>query len=112
ITRHPMMWSFAIWGLVHIVLSGDSRTIVLASGIVTMALFGAAMQDGKKRKQNMGYGDHIAATGFMLFGAQFRGRAKWREAVPGLAATLGGLALWAVLLWAHPLVIGVPALPA
>ena len=111
ITRHPMMWSFAIWGIVHIALSADNRTIVLASGIIFLALFGAAMQDGKKRAQNPAYGDHIAATAFVPFGAQLRGRAKWGDALPGLVATAGGLALWAVLLWAHPLVIGMPALP-
>lgn len=111
ITRHPMMWSFAIWGIVHIIMSADSRTIVLASGIITLALFGAAMQDGKKRAQNPAYGDHMAATGFMPFGAQLRGRAAWSSALPGLVATVGGLALWALLLWGHPLVIGLPALP-
>lgn len=111
ITRHPMMWSFAIWGVVHIVMSADSRTIVLAGGIITLALFGAAMQDGKKKAQNPAYGDHMAATGFVPFGAQLRGRAKWSDAVPGLVATVGGLVLWGVLLWGHPLVIGVPALP-
>lgn len=111
ITRHPMMWSFAIWGLVHIVMSADSRTMVLASGIIVMALFGAAMQDGKKRAQNPAYGVHMAATGFLPFGAQLRGRANWTSAVPGLVATIGGLVLWALVLWAHPLVIGVPALP-
>ena len=111
ITRHPMMWSFAIWALVHIVLTADSRTIVLASGIATLALFGAAMQDGKKKAQNPAYGDHMRATGFVPFAAQMNGRAPWNTAVPGLVATLGGLALWALLLWAHPMVIGLPALP-
>jgi uncharacterized membrane protein len=111
ITRHPMMWSFAIWGIVHIIMSADSRTIVLASGIITLALFGASMQDGKKKAQNAAYGDHMAATGFMPFGAQLRGRAAWNSALPGLVATVGGLALWALLLWGHPLVIGLPALP-
>ena len=111
ITRHPMMWSFALWGMVHIVLSADSRTIVLSAGIITLALFGAAMQDRKKRQGNPAYADHIAATGFVPFGAQFRGRASWGTAVPGVSATIGGLALWGLLLWAHPLVIGVPALP-
>jgi uncharacterized membrane protein len=111
ITRHPMMWSFALWGLVHIIMSADSRTIVLAGGIITLALFGAAMQDGKKKAQNPAYGDHIAATGFMPFGAQLRGRAAWGSAVPGLVATLGGLVLFSILVWGHPRVIGVSALP-
>jgi len=110
ITRHPMMWSFAIWALVHIATSADPRTIVLASGILTLALFGAAMQDGKKRAAQPGYADHIAATGFMPFGAQVRGRQPWSSALPGLIAAIGGTALWALVLWGHPLVIGVPAL--
>lgn len=111
ITRHPMMWSFAIWSLVHIVMSADSRTIVLASGIGTLALVGAVMQDGKKRARDPAYDVHMAATGFMPFGAQLGGRANWRGAVPGATATIGGLVMWIVLIWAHPLVIGVPALP-
>ena len=112
ITRHPMMWSFAIWGVVHIVMSADSRTIVLASGIIVMALFGAAMQDRKKKAQNPAYGDHMKATGFMPFSAQVGGRAPWGSAVPGAVALCGGLVLWVVLLWGHPMVIGLPALPA
>ena len=111
ITRHPMMWSFAIWGLVHIALSADSRTIVLASGIIVMALFGAAMQDGKKARANPGYRDHMKATGFVPFSAQVAGRAPWSSAVPGVVATAGGLVLWALLLWGHPLVVGLPAWP-
>ncbi len=109
ITRHPMMWAFAIWAVVHITLSADSRTIVLASGILTLALFGAAMQDKKKMAASRAYVDHVAATGFVPFGAQARGRSSWASALPGVVALAGGVALWALLLWAHPLVIGVPA---
>ncbi len=109
ITRHPMMWAFAIWAMVHIAMSADSRTIVLASGILVLALFGAKMQDKKKKAASTAYGDHVSATGFVPFGAQLRGRSAWGSALPGLVATLGGVLLWAVLLWAHPLVIGVAA---
>lgn len=112
ITRHPMMWSFAIWGVVHIIMSADSRTIVLGSGIVVMALFGAAMQDGKKKAQSPAYGDHMKATGFVPFAAQLAGRASWSSAVPGAVALGGGLVLWAVIIWGHPLVIGLSAWPA
>ena len=110
ITRHPMMWSFAIWAVVHIVMSADPRTFVLAGGILVLALFGAAMQDGKKRLSSPGYAEHIAVTGFVPFGAQLRGRAAWGTALPGVVATIGGIAIWALVLWAHPFVIGLPAL--
>ena len=110
ITRHPMMWSFAIWAIVHIILSGDGRTVVLASGILVMALLGASMQDRKKRGQVTGYAAHEAATGFVPFAAQAGGRAAWRTALPGWVALIGGTVLFAVLIWAHPQIIGAPAL--
>ncbi|OYU14221.1 MAG: MFS transporter [Alphaproteobacteria bacterium PA4] len=111
ITRHPMMWSFAIWAVVHILLSADPRTLVLAGGILTLALFGAAMQDGKKRAAVPAYRDHMAATGFIPFGAQVRGRQPWSAANPGLVAGLGGIALFAILLVGHPWLIGLSPLP-
>ena len=67
---------------------------MLASGILTLALFGAAMQDGKKRAVDLAYAVHMAATGFVPFAAQFRGRAAWTTASPGLVAGIGGLLLW------------------
>ncbi len=110
ITRHPMMWSFALWGAVHVVLTADPRTIVLASGIAVLALFGAAMQDGKKKAQNPAYGTHMSVTSFMPFGAIVAGKQPVSALWPGAVPVLGGLALFAITLWAHPLLIGVPAI--
>ncbi len=107
ITRHPMMWAFALWAMVHITVSADSRTIALAGGILVLALVGSFLQDGKKRGQNPAYAAHEAATGFIPFGAQVSGRAAWRTAAPGLVATIGGIVLFAILIVAHPYVIGV-----
>jgi uncharacterized membrane protein len=107
ITRHPMMWAFALWAMVHITVSADSRTIALAGGILILALVGAFLQDGKKRGQNPAYAAHEAATGFIPFGAQLSGRQPWRTASPGLVALIGGVVLFAILIAAHPYVIGV-----
>jgi uncharacterized membrane protein len=110
ITRHPMMWAFALWAVVHMALSADSRTLVLAGGILVLALFGSAMQDKKKRAASPGYGAHMAATSFVPFAAQLGGSPPLASAWPGAVAFGGGLVLWAVVLWAHPLVLGIPAL--
>jgi uncharacterized membrane protein len=107
ITRHPMMWSFALWALVHMAMSADSRTLVLAGGILVLALFGSAMQDRKKRAGSPGYGDHVARTSFVPFARQLSGRAALASAWPGKVAFGGGLVLWAAMLWAHPVLIGV-----
>lgn len=109
ITRHPMMWSFAIWAGVHTVMTADPRTIVLASGVAVLALFGSAMQDGKKKAQNPAYAAHMARTSHVPFMAVLGGRQPFSALWPGLVPVLGGLALWLLILWAHPMLIGVPA---
>ena len=40
ITRHPMMWSFALWGAAHILVYPQPANIVLAGAIVVLALVG------------------------------------------------------------------------
>ncbi len=109
ITRHPMMWSMAIWAGVHIMMTADPRTIVLASGVAVLALFGTAMQDGKKKAQNPAYAAHMARTSHFPFLAIVAGRQPWSAIWPGLVPVLGGLLLWFLILWGHPVLIGVPA---
>lgn len=109
ITRHPMMWSMAIWAGVHIMMTADPRTIVLAGGIGVLALFGTVLQDRKKKAQNPAYVGHMARTSHLPFLAILGGRQPLSALWPGLVPVLGGLALWFLILWAHPMLIGVPA---
>ncbi len=95
VTRHPMLWSFAIWAIVHAGVSGRTPAVILAAGIGFLALFGAAMQDRKKRAA---LGERWAAwqakTSFVPFAT---GRV-W----PGWIAVVGGALLFLVATWAHP----------
>jgi uncharacterized membrane protein len=111
ITRHPMMWSFALWAAVHVLMTADPRTMVLAGGIGVLALLGSALQDGKKRSQNADYGAHMAATSHVPFVAILSGRQPIAALWPGVLPVAGGIVLWVgVLVWLHPMVIGVPAM--
>lgn len=49
ITRHPMMWGFALWAVSHIVLLFSWRSTITAAAILILALVGARLQDRKKR---------------------------------------------------------------
>lgn len=49
VTRHPMMWGFALWALSHIVLWWSWRTVIIALAMGFLALVGAHLQDRKKR---------------------------------------------------------------
>jgi len=48
VTRHPMMWGFALWALSHIVLFWSMRTMIVAFAMAVLALVGAHLQDRKK----------------------------------------------------------------
>jgi uncharacterized membrane protein len=48
VTRHPMMWAFALWGVAHILIYPIAKNIILCSAIIILALVGAALQDRKK----------------------------------------------------------------
>lgn len=99
ITRHPMMWAFALWSLAHALAAPYPAVLALTGGIALLALVGAALQDRKKSTlQPARWPDWTARTSFMPYG---RGWA-W----PGLIATLGGIALWIVATWLHPLAGG------
>lgn len=99
ITRHPMMWAFALWAVVHGGLAGSGRTVALAAAIFILALVGAWLQDGKKRGQmGAAWASHEAATSFVPFGRGF--------AMPGWFALTGGIILFVVATGVHPLAGG------
>src|SRR5579872_4815655 len=100
ITRHPMMWSFAIWAAVHLMILGMPKALVFDGAIIILALAGAAAQDRKKIGQ-MGedWHDWIAQTAFVPFS---RGLAY-----PGSVALIGGTVLFLVATWLHPVPAGI-----
>ncbi len=102
ITRHPMMWAFTLWGLVHAALWGSAANLIVAAGIVVLAFFGSRAQDAKKeRLLGENWRAYEAKTSFWPFGAQVARRATWRAVVPGAGVLLGGLVFWLVATGVH-----------
>nr|WP_164117339.1 NnrU family protein [Sphingorhabdus sp. Alg239-R122] len=94
ITRHPMMWSFALWALVHIMIAPRIDNFILMGSIIFLALVGAHMQDRKKeRLLGDAWRQWKSATSFIPFG---RGLAA-----PGWIAFVGGILLWLLATWLH-----------
>ncbi|MBW7945537.1 MAG: MFS transporter [Sphingomonadaceae bacterium] len=107
ITRHPMMWAFGLWAVVHVAVTGRLETLILAGGIGILALVGARFQDGKKAAQlGAAWAAYAGSTSYWPLGAQLSGRLGWSRAWPGVLPVVIGLALYVVLVMAHPLVIG------
>lgn len=109
ITRHPMMWSFALWAACHIAVYPVPANLILSAGILLLALVGAAMQDRKKRAlQPKSWADWERRTSFVPFAALLAGRTGG-SARPGAGVTAGGVLLWIVATWAHMPLWGWPA---
>ena len=99
ITRHPMMWGFASWAIVHLIVVAMPKALVFDGAIVFLALAGAVGQDRKKAGL-MGERWHewTAQTAFIPF---TRGVAN-----PGAVALIGGTLLFLIATWAHPIPAG------
>lgn len=112
ITRHPMLWSFALWGLVHFLANGDVASLILFAAVFVPALLGMASIDRKRaRRDPAGWARFAAVTSVVPFAAIVAGRNRlvWRE----IGAWRIGLALLVgtVISYFHPTMFGVSAMP-
>ena len=95
ITRHPAMWAFAIWAVVHVAVVAMPKALVLDGAILILALVGAMGQDLKKRKlMGEAWDRWTAQTAFIPFARGF--------ASPGAFAAIGGTLLFFLATWLHP----------
>ena len=94
ITRHPMMWGFALWALVHAIVNPTPASLVLSFTIGFLALVGAAFQDDKKAKL-MGdvWIDWRSKTSFVPYGRGLKSADAF--------ALVTGTLVWLVATWAH-----------
>lgn len=108
ITRHPMMWGFALWSITHALVAPYAASFVLTLGLLVLALGGSAGQDRKKAVlMGAAWQGWAARTSFWPFAAQLSGKAGWRTAWPGLTLVLAGVVLWLIATYVHPM-LGAP----
>jgi uncharacterized membrane protein len=108
VTRHPMMWSFAIWGACHILVHPVEKNIILAGAIIVLALVGAALQDRKKAAHDpQGWAAWQGRTSYWPFAAIVQGRTRFGGF--GAHAIGGGILLWLLATWLHLPASGAPA---
>lgn len=108
ITRHPMLWSFALWGAAHIIVFPVAANIIVAGGIAGFALLGAAALDRKKMALVPAlWRPWQAMTSYLPFQAIAERRARFGGFRPHDLA--GGLVIWLLATWAHIPAAGVAA---
>ena len=109
VTRHPLMWGFALWAAGHMVANGDPASLVLFGSFLVTALGGAA---GIDRRRARAGGDRwrafAAGTSYLPFAAILRGRNRLVVTEGALWWRLGlGVVLFWALLHFHPVIAGV-----
>ncbi|MBX7541625.1 NnrU family protein [Qipengyuania sphaerica] len=102
VTRHPMMWSFALWAATHVLLSPTPRQLVMAGAVGFLAVVGANMQDRKKEAlMGEAWAGWEAKTSYW---PRFGGLAR-----AGAVAWIGGIVIWLAATYGHIHANGIPA---
>jgi uncharacterized membrane protein len=108
ITRHPMLWSFALWALVHLIGNGDSASLVFFGAFLVTALAGMPSIDAKiAARDPAAWSAFAARTSILPFGAIAAGRNRLVLSEIGWMPPVVGLVLWAALLHFHRTIFGV-----
>ncbi|MDO9500506.1 NnrU family protein [Falsiroseomonas sp.] len=111
ITRHPMLWSFALWAGIHMAGNGDTASLVFFGAFLVTALAGMPSIDAKLAARHAESWPAFAArTSIIPFAAIAAGRNRLALREIGLMPPLVGLLLWAALLHFHRHIFGVPAI--
>jgi uncharacterized membrane protein len=102
VTRHPMMWGFALWALAHILLGWSERTLILAGSLLVLALVGAHLQDRKK--------EALLGDAWSHWEAQTSYWPRWqRLGAAGPLIWIAAIVVWLGATWAHLWLAGIPA---
>jgi uncharacterized membrane protein len=94
VTRHPMMWSFALWALAHILVAPRAAIFLFMGSLIILALFGSWAQELKKtRVMGVEWESWLRKTSFFprLHNLASAGVIPW----------VLGLIIWVLATWAH-----------
>ena len=108
VTRHPVLWGFALWAGSHLVPNGDLRSLLLFGALLGFALLGMAVTDRRSRRRLGTQWAEIARTTSVLpFAAILAGHTQPRLDGALVIAILISAALTAwLLLGGHAALFG------
>ncbi|MDK4741557.1 NnrU family protein [Rhizobium sp. CNPSo 3464] len=107
ITRHPVLWGFALWAVGHLAANGDLRSLLLFGGFAFFSLGSIPMAEMRARRRlGTTWNNFAAQTSIVPFGGLARGNRLGVDA-PMLIGAIAAAALtiW-LLLWGHRFLFG------
>jgi len=107
VTRHPMLWAFALWALAHLIVNGELAALLLFGGIAVLALGGTLAIDAKRRARDpKGFARLGLETSNLPLAALIAGRARMRFSDIGWWRLGLAAALYVGLIAMHPFISG------
>ena len=109
VTRHPMLWSFALWAVVHTLMTGTLGALVFFGAFLLVALAGMPSLDAKLAKRDPQHWPAFAqVTSNLPFVAIAQGRNRLAMAEIGWWRFAATLILWFALTGAHQWFFHIP----
>jgi uncharacterized membrane protein len=110
VTRHPMLWSFAIWAVAHMLGNGDSAALLFFGAFAVTALAGMPSIDAKLAARHPeSWKPFARRTSILPFGAIAAGRTRLALGEIHWGVFVVGFVAWAAFLHLHARFFGVPA---
>jgi uncharacterized membrane protein len=99
ITRHPMLWSFALWAAAHMIALGTEDGFLFFGAFLVAAIRGMRSIDAKLTNGNPALWAELSRTTSILpFGAIIAGRNRFVASEIGWIAPLAALVVWVLFL--------------
>ncbi|HEY1533834.1 MAG TPA: NnrU family protein [Polyangiaceae bacterium] len=106
ITRHPFLWSVALWSGAHLLVTGHVAAILFFGSFLATALRGTSSIDGKRRRTNRAeFARYAEVTSNLPFAAIVAGRNRLAWGELWVPVVIAGLLL-AVLIHLHQRLFG------
>ena len=112
ITRHPFLWSVALWSAFHVAANGDLASIVFFGTFLMLSVAGTFSIDAKRaRKMGEAWKAYAARTSNFPFGAILSGRGALKIGELLTFRLAVAIVAFLVVLFAHAQVFGVSPFP-
>lgn len=112
VTRHPVMWGIAIWGITHIVSQPNLRGLLFFGAITFVALVGSRRQEQRKAREfTDAWTRWKEKTSYFPFAAIVAGRNSLNPRAIGYHLLVAAVLLWLGLLLGHRWLFGASVLP-
>jgi uncharacterized membrane protein len=107
VTRHPVMWGIVLWAGAHLLARGELKATILFGTMLLLAGLGSVLLDARKAKAaSADWQRFVSVTSHVPFAAIAQGRNRLVLAEIGWTKPAIGLALYALVFWAHPWLFG------